>query len=86
VNSTNLTYRRELSGVVTTHNLIGRLRDWLSTTVSHFQVRKPVTCLPLNYKNVVDLRNVKQYIPEEHKEFYTEIFQWPTTQAVVEVE
>jgi hypothetical protein len=42
--------------------------------------------LPLNDKKVADLRKVKRYIPEEHKEFCSEMFQWPMTQAVAEDE
>jgi hypothetical protein len=41
--------------------------------------------LSLNYK-ADDLRKVKQYIPEEHKEFYSKIFQKPMTRAAAENE
>lgn len=36
--------------------------------------------VPINGKKLADLRKIVHYIPDEHRDFFTEILAWPTTQ------
>jgi hypothetical protein len=60
--------------------------DWLSINVSLPGEKAYDRLLPLYDNKVVDLRNLKQHIPEEHKEFCSEMFQWPMTQTIAQDE
>jgi hypothetical protein len=81
VSSTSLT-----TGVVRTHNL----RDGLTVNTFRLAVRNSISLpgekaydrpLPLNDNEAAELKKVKQYIPEENKEFCSEMLQWPMTDS-----
>lgn len=37
--------------------------------------------IPINYKKLQDLKKIVHYVPEEYRQFYEELTQWPTTNA-----
>lgn len=37
--------------------------------------------IPINAKKIADIKKLIQYIPEEKKEFYHKLFDWPTTES-----
>lgn len=59
------------------------------STINNKSISLPTTTaysedLPINIKKMNDLKKIMIYIPEECKDFYTEIYTWPTTDKETE--
>lgn len=83
-------YHSNNPGVVVTRPMIdGLLRNTFRLLKPQAVISLPTTpahggrC-PVNNLKLQDIKKLQQYIPEEHKSFYDEIINWPTTNLEIE--
>lgn len=86
----HFTFLKSTPGLVTTRQSIDCLMSYDFQLLQRMGTRPPLPSsdtpayadkVPIHEKKMSDLKKLEKYIPEEYKNFYREIFAWPTTSA-----